>query len=416
VSLAVTDAVLEGRVIGIRAEDGLIAEIGEGVRPRQGDALIEAGGMPAVPGLVNAHTHAAMTLLRGHGDDLPLSEWLEEKIWPAEARLEAEDVYWGTRLACLEMIRSGTVGFWDMYWHPEATARAVADAGVRATIGAPLIDLGAAADGAGLRESATRSIEELSGAEGLISPALAPHALYTVSGESLSWIAERAEADSLPIHIHLSETEEEVERCLHEHGKRPAAYLDAHGVLGPRTLLAHGTWLDDDELDLIAERGATLVSNPVANMKLAVGRVFPLDAAIERGIPVGLGTDGAASNNSLDLFADMKALALIQKHAARDAAAAPAPLIWSIATGARSPLLGSSGRLAPGEPADFLLLHAETPWLALGELETGLVYGASGEIVDTTVVAGRPVMRGREVADAPEILAEVRERARRLRD
>ena len=236
--------------------------------------MIEAAGAPLVAPLLNGHTHAAMTLFRGYGDDLPLMRWLEERIWPIEARLEADDVYWGTRLACVEMIRTGTVRFWDMYWQAEASARAVRDAGLRATIGAPLID--ADGDHGSLREAALESLDHLTGFDERVRPSLAPHAIYTVSEESLRWIGEVGEEHSVPVQIHLSETQAEVERCVADHGLRPAHYLDRLGMLGPRTLLAHGVWLDASELELIAERGATVVTNPVANMKLAVGGVFPL--------------------------------------------------------------------------------------------------------------------------------------------
>jgi 5-methylthioadenosine/S-adenosylhomocysteine deaminase len=412
VSLAVTDARLDGRSVGLRAEDGLIAELGPGVEPQHDDELLDAAGAPLIPGLVNGHTHAAMTLFRGHGDDLPLMQWLGEKIWPLEAKLEPDDVYWGTRLACLEMIASGTVRFWDMYWHPEATARAVQDAGLRATIAAPLIDAGTGL--ASLRDDALRSLEDLSGRGEGVTAALAPHAIYTVSEEGLRWVAELAAERELPIHIHLSETEDEVDDCLGEHGQRPAQYLERLGVLGPRTLLAHGVWLDDDELELVAAHGATLVTNPVANLKLAVGRTFPYLAARDVGIPIGLGTDGPGSNNSLDLLADLKTFALLQKNEARDPAAVTAEEAWEIAIGQRAPLLGASGRLAPGEPADFLLLRADAPELSLGELTAGLVYAASASAVDTCVVAGRPLMHGGAIEGADEVIARAVERARRL--
>ena len=283
--------------------------------PRPGDEVIDAGGMALVPGLVNGHTHAAMTLFRGHGGDLPLMEWLEEVIWPVEARLDADDVYWGARLACVEMIRTGTVRFWDMYWHAGATARAVEDAGLRATIGAPLIDVGAAAGEDELREGAERSLEQIGAARELIAPALAPHAdlhgLRAVAALDRRGGAER----ELPVHIHLSETEDEVPRCVEAHGARPAEYLDRLGLLGPRTLLAHGVWLDEAELELIAARGATVVTNPVANLKLAVGRAFPYLAAREAGVHGRPRHRWAGSNDSLDLFADMKIFALLHKHA-----------------------------------------------------------------------------------------------------
>jgi 5-methylthioadenosine/S-adenosylhomocysteine deaminase len=412
--LAVLDAVLDGETVSLRAEGGRIAELGTGVAPRRGDEVIDAGRMALVPGLVNGHTHAAMTLFRGYGDDLPLMQWLEEKIWPAEARLDSEDVYWGTRLACAEMIRAGTVRFWDMYWHPGATARAVEDAGLRATIGAPLIDGNDPARAPDLRASALRSLAELEGRADRIAPALAPHSIYTVSEASLRWIAEHAAQRGLPIHVHLSETEREVADCVAAHGVRPAAYLDRVGLLGPRTLLAHAVWMDDEELDLVAERGTTLVTNPVANLKLAVGGVFPYATARERGIPVGLGTDGPGSNNSLDLFQDVKVLALLQKHEARDPAVMPAFEAWEVATGRLAPLLGASGRIEAGEPADFLLLRTDAPELSLGNLVADLVYAASGSVVDTTVIGGEVVMRGGEIPELDEIEARARERARRL--
>jgi len=412
VSLAVTGALLEGETVGLRAEQGLIAELGPGVKARDGDEVLDAGGAPLVPGLVNGHTHAAMTLFRGHGDDLPLMQWLEEKIWPLEAKLEPEDVYWGTRLACLEMIRSGTVRFWDMYWHPEATARAVEDAGLRATVAAPLIETGKGLES--LREDALRSLDELAGCGERISPALAPHAIYTVGEEGLRWVAELAGQRDLPVHIHLSETEQEVANCLNEHGLRPAQYLDQLGVLGPGALLAHGVWFDDEELELAAERGATIVTNPVANLKLAVGRVFPYRKARDAVVAIGLGTDGAGSNNSLDLLADLKTFALLQKNEARDPAAVNAEEAWEVATGRLAPLLGASGRLAPGEPADFLLLRADASELSLGDLTADLVYTAAGAVVDTCVVAGRVLMRGGSVEGADEVIAKAVERARGL--
>lgn len=410
--LTVNGARFEGETVGLRAEAGLIAELGPEVVPRDGDEVLEAGGAPLVPGLVNGHTHAAMTLFRGYGDDLPLIRWLEEKIWPLEAKLELEDVYWGTRLACLEMVRGGTVRFWDMYWHPGATARAVEDAGLQATIGAPLIDAGKGL--ARLREDAAHGLEALDGSGEAVAPSLAPHSIYAVSEEALRWIGDLSVERELPIQIHLSETEQEVDDCVREHGERPAEYLDRLGMLGPRTLLAHGVWLDDEELALVAERGSTLVTNPVANLKLAVGRVFPYLKARDAGIEIGLGTDGAGSNNSLDLLADLKTFALLQRNEARDPAALSASEAWEVAIGRRAPLLGASGRLAPGEAADFLLLRSDAPELSLGDLTADLVYAASGAVVDTTVVAGRPLMRSGVIEGAEEVIAKAVERAGRL--
>ena len=413
-ALAITGARLDGEAVGLRADGPTIAELGPDVSPRPGDEVLDADGLALVPGFVNAHTHAAMTLFRGYADDLPLMKWLESYIWPAERRLAREDVYWGTRLACWEMARSGTVRFWDMYWKHAETARAVKDAGLRAVVGAPLIDGKDAGGSPKLLAKARRAIDEIEQAgEGAAVAALAPHAIYTVSEPSLRGIAEISAEREVPVQIHLSETQGEVEECVRETGVRPAQYLDRCGLLGPQTLLAHCVWIDRDEIELIVERGATMVTNPVANLKLAVGGVFPYLAARDAGAQVGLGTDGAGSNNSLDLLDDVKAFALIQKHVAAEPAAVTAGEAWEIATGLRSKLI--NGRApAAGAPADFALVRLGSPALALGALDAGLVYAADASAVAVTVVGGRVVYRQGERAEAEEIVARARERAQAL--
>jgi 5-methylthioadenosine/S-adenosylhomocysteine deaminase len=372
-SLTILGADLDGEEVALRCEDGVIAAIGADVAAADGDEVIDAGGLALVPGLVNGHTHAAMTLFRGFADDLPLMEWLTDHIWPVEKRMSDDDVYWGARLAAVEMIRTGTTCFWDMYWHAEATARAVEDAGLRAVTAAPLIDDADPAKSERACSDAERSLERIEEAGGeMARPGFAPHAIYSVSERSLRWIAERAAAMDLPVQIHLSETEDEVKACVGERGERPAQYLDRVGLLGPKTVLAHGCWLDRSELELIAERGATIVTNPVANLKLAVGRVFPYRDGRAAGVALGLGTDGPGSNNSLDLLSDAKTFALLQKNEARDPAAVSATETLEIATGRRSSLLRGRG-LEPGASADFLLVRADAPELATGTLEAGLV-------------------------------------------
>ena len=410
-ALTVRDVVLDGRRAGLRAEEGTIVAVGPNVAPEPGDEVVDGRGMALVPGFVNAHTHAAMTLFRGYADDLPLLEWLENHIWPVEARLQAEDVYWGTRLACAEMIRTGTVGFWDMYWHPEAAGRAVEDAGLRATVATPLID---GDDPGGARRGAEEALEAVAeSTSGRVTPGFAPHAIYTVGPESLEWLAAKSRELGVSVQIHLSETAKEVEDCVAEYGVRPAFHLDRAGLLGPETILAHGVWLDESELELIAERGATVVTNPVANLKLAVGGPFPYLAARERKVEMGIGTDGAGSNNSLDLLSDLKTFALLQKNEAGDPAAVTAAETLALGRGLRSGLLGRQG-LEVGCPADFLLVETDSPELALGELDAGLTYAASGAVVDTTVVAGRVLMRGGLVPGQSELVAKARERAAAL--
>ena len=412
--LAVTDATLDGTKVGVRCENGRIAAIGPGVGPASGDDVLDAGGQAIVPGFVNAHTHAGMTLFRGFADDLPLMEWLEQHIWPVEKRMTDEDVYWGTRLACLEMIRTGTTSFWDMYWHADAAARAVEHAGLRAVTAAPLIDGADPAKSDRACADAEASLERIAEAGGALArPGFAPHAIYSVSEKSLRRLAERAPELGVPVQIHLSETMHEVEACVGERGVRPAQYLDECGLLGPDTILAHGVWLDESELELIAERGATVVTNPVANLKLAVGGLFPYRAARERAVAMGLGTDGPGSNNSLDVVDDMKVFALLQKNAAADPAAVTAGETLALARGERSPLLRRAA-LEPGADADFLLIRTEAVELSLGTLDAGIVYAASGAVVDATVVAGTVLMQGGRIDGADEVVAKARERASAL--
>jgi 5-methylthioadenosine/S-adenosylhomocysteine deaminase len=311
-----------------------------------------------------------------------------------------------------------------MYWQPGASARAVRDAGLRATIGGPLFDVEGGTEE--MKAGARESLDELATLGARIEASLAPHAIYTVSEELLSWAAELSREREVPVQIHLSETAQEVEECLARHGVRPAAYLDRLGALGERTVLAHGVWLDPEELELIAERGCAVVANPAANMKLAVGGVLPYPAAREAGVAVGLGTDGAGSNDSLDVLSDLKLFALSQRHAAGDATVVPAKEAWEVATGARAPLLTAEAHQVQGEmgprrdalwvggPADFLLLRRDAYELATGDLYADLVYAASGSVVDTTVVAGRVLMRGGVVEGAEEVVAKAAERARGL--
>jgi 5-methylthioadenosine/S-adenosylhomocysteine deaminase len=413
VSLAVTGALLDGQAVGLRVEDGLIAELGPSVDAKAGDEVLDATGLLLIPPMVNGHTHAAMTLFRGFGDDMPLMEWLQKKIWPAEAKLEPQDVYWGTRLACLEMIRSGTTRFFDMYWFGPDVARAVSDSGLRAAVSSVLIDQLDPAKGRELRPQVLDWLDRIGEAGERIAPSLGAHAIYTVSAESLSWFAELGAEREIPLEIHLSETKQEVDDCLEAHGKRPAAYLDEVGFLGPRTLLAHGVWLDEAELELIAARGATVVANPAANMKLAVGGDFSYPKAARAGVSIGLGTDGVSSNSNLDMFEEVKLLALGQKQASGDPSTLPVDEALAIARGLRSETLGGT-TLEPGQHADFLLLRGSDPELSAGDLDADLVYAAGGGVVDTTVVAGRVLMRNRVVPSADELVAEVRARAARL--
>lgn len=412
-SLLVRDARLDGTPVSLRADDGVIVELGTEVTQSPTDVVVDARRLALTPGLVNGHTHAAMTLFRGYGDDLPLMDWLRTRIWPAEAQLTADDVYWGTRLAALEMIRSGTICFWDMYWFQFEVAQAVVDAGLRAVVSVPVIETPDAPEWNRI-DAVPEALGRLGQFGPRVTPSLAAHAIYTVSADSLRRLAALSAEHDVPLQIHLSETSGEVDDCLAAHGVRPTHYLDDLGVLSDRTVLAHGVWLDDAELALIAERGATIVTNPASNMKLATGRAFPYPAAREAGVPIGIGTDGAASNNSLDLLQDVKLLSLLQKHTTADPAVLPAADAWAIVTGQLAPRLGARP-LAVGSPADFLLVDLGGAESVPSDPVAGLVYSATGAAVDTVVVDGVVLMEHRRVPGEEEVLANASRCATRLR-
>ena len=399
-------------------DDGAIAAIGENARrEHEYDHEIDGRGRVLLPGLVNTHTHAAMTLLRGYADDMLLQPWLAERIWPLEAHLTANDVYWGTRLACLEMVASGTVGFNDMYFYMESAARAVDEAGLRARLAYGFIDLSDPEK----RERECRATEELADHvhrmnNPRISAAVGPHAVYTVSAEGLAWCAEFARERDLGVHVHLAETETEVADAVRASGRRPAALLDGAGLLGPRTVAAHGCWLDDAECRLLAARGTTVSHNPASNMKLATGRAMPYLALKAAGARVALGTDGAASNNALDLFAEMKTAALLQKFAWNDPTALPAPEALALATENAHAALGfPGGRLEAGAPADLVLVDTLTPCnTPLHSAVSNAVYACAGAAVTTTLCAGRVLMHERVIPGAGEVLAGADRAAARL--
>jgi 5-methylthioadenosine/S-adenosylhomocysteine deaminase len=411
-SLLIRDALVDGAPASIRIRDGLITQIvpGRGVRDATPpDRVIEADGLHAFPALRNSHTHAAMTLFRGWGDDMPLMHWLRTRIWPAEALLTEDDVYHGARLACLEMIRGGTTYFNDMYWHRAGVVRAVVEMGLRAHCGAVFIDFGDPDAARRQRDDVLRQIDERDAHGERVRLALAPHAIYTVSTDDLQWLGGLARRHDLPLHIHLSETQQEVDQCLATHGVRPARLLERLGLVGPRLVAAHGVYLDQDEIEMLATAGATVVTNPNANLKLATGGIFDYAGARRAGLRVALGTDGPASNNNLDMIEEMKTAALVQKHRAVDATCLPAAEALALATTSAAEALGpGSGRIAPGEPADLILLDFSHPSTQpVHDPISTLVYAANGRAVHTTICDGRVLMHDGhvETCDEAEVIA-----------
>jgi len=415
VELVIRGASIDGTEHDIGIEGGRIAWMGDpgagGGADPSAARTIDGRGLHAFPGLRNGHTHAAMTLFRGYGDDLPLMEWLRTRIWPAEARLTEEDVYHGTRLALVEMIRSGTTYFNDMYWHQPGVVRAVEELGLRAHVGSVFIDHGdpSGVEAGAQRDAVLEQVEERHALGPRIQVALAPHAIYSVAPESLVWMGEQAAKHDLIVHIHLSETRDEVDACVEKHGLRPAFLLQRLGLLGPNLVVAHGVYLDPEEMGLLAEHGATVVTNPTANMKLATGGIFDFRTARAAGLHVALGTDGPGSNNNLDMIEEMKMLALVQKHRAADPTVLTAHDALAMATTvpAETFRLGS-GRLEAGAPADLILVDLSHPSTQpVHDPVSALVYAANGRAVHTTICDGAVLMHeGRlEVVDEDEVVA-----------
>ena len=322
-SVLIKDVLLKGVVTSIYIEGNRIAAIGDKARV-EADTTIDGRSRAAVPGFVNTHTHAAMTLLRSYADDLSLREWLEKAIWPRESKIEPEDIYWGTKLACLEMIKGGTTAFNDMYFHMDQAARAVKEMGIRAVLSEGFIDLRDPDLGQQLLKKQQAVIKKIEGVgTDRVRAALGPHAIYTVSRESLQALKELSDSKGYMIHLHLAETKREVEDCISEQGVRPVKYLEGLGVLSRQLLAAHCCWVDQEEIDLLARDGVKVANCPTSNMKFASGSL-PYRAMREAGVLVSLGTDGAASNNNLDMLESMKFAGLLQKFASGDPTVAPA--------------------------------------------------------------------------------------------
>ncbi|MCT8337617.1 amidohydrolase family protein [Methanoculleus sp. Afa-1] len=420
-SLLIAGVTIDGATVDIAVDEkGTIAAIGKDAKKTiDADIVIDGSDRIAVPGLVNTHTHAAMSLLRGYADDMILQDWLSQKIWPLEAHLTGDDVYAGTRFACLEMIKSGTVAFNDMYFFMDRAAAAVDDMGMRATLAYGFIDLGMEEK----REAEIKATETLvAHVRSLDNPrirvAVGPHSVYTVSPEGLRWCAEYAAEQEIGIHVHLSETEKEVVDCVARFGKRPAYLLDDCGCLTPRTVAAHCCWLDEAECRLLAERGVTASHNPASNMKLAVNRAMPYHWLKAAGANVSLGTDGCSSNNNLDLMEEMKFAALLQKFAWNSPTLLPAGEAIEMATAAGARALGTGpGTLTVGAPADIVLLDARavcnTP---LFHADSNAVYACNGGAVMTVLCQGRVLMHEREVPGEEEIVREAAAAARSLVD
>jgi len=362
------------------------------------DRVLELPGHALIPGLVNAHTHAAMTLMRGLADDLPLMTWLHAHIWPIEQRwVDPGFVSDGSRLAILEMLRGGITCFNDMYFYPEVTAQAAADAGIRAVIGLVVVDLPTSyADSADACITKGLALHAYYRDHPLIRVAFAPHSPYAVSDAALGRVRMLADELEVPIHLHLHETRDEIVQSLRDHGERPLARLDELGLIGPGLVAVHMTQLEDAEIARLAAAGAHVVHCPESNLKLASG-FCPVARLLAAGVNVALGTDGAASNNDLNLFGEMRTAALLAKGVAGSAAVVPAAAALRMATinGARAlGLEREIGSIEPGKSADLVAVDLSDSYTQpVYHAVSQLVYTAGRHQVRQVWVQGRQVIR-----------------------
>ncbi len=404
-SILIKEVELCGATTDIYIEGKYIREIGEHLS-LPADEIIDGRRKQAIPGFVNTHGHAAMTLFRGFGDDMPLMPWLKERIWPNEAKLTHEDMYWGTKLACLEMIKSGTTTFFDMYLDYHATAEAVEEMGIRVNNSAPCFDWHKPEQTEKTKLSIEKLYREKDRYSDRVSFSIGPHAIYTVSGKLLQWVDDFAKEHDVLIQMHLAETEEEVQNSIRDFGYTPVRYLHHLGVLSPRLLIAHGIHVDKEEIKMLADAGVAVAHNPASNMKLASGMKFMFDEMREAGIRVGLGTDGCASSNNLDMIEAMKLASLLGTVWRKDPEAVSAEDIFQSATadGAAIARL-KAGRIEKGFLADLSLVDLNLPeFVPNFNFVSNLVYSANGSCIDTVICDGKVLMRGRKVAGEDEIM------------
>jgi 5-methylthioadenosine/S-adenosylhomocysteine deaminase len=395
--------------VSIAIENGRITQIAPHISPQGFDTVIDAQKKLITPGFVNAHTHLPMVLLRGLGDDLPLRRWLEEKIWPAEAKLTEETVYWGSLLGIAEMIRSGTTGFNDMYFYCDAIARAVTESGMRARLSYGIIapEPGAKLD-AEMAET-ERFIEKWHGeASGRVQAAVGPHAPYTCHDETWQRAIALARRYSVPIHTHLQETRAEVEESLAQFGMTPTARLEALGVFALPTIVAHGVHLGDADIELLARRKVSVAHCPTSNLKLGSG-IAPMEKFLAAQLTVGVGTDGAASNNNLDMLEEIRLCALLHKRENPTVLPALEALRQATVGGARALGWPDVGMITAGQKADLLIWNCQAPhWVPGRDPILDLVYTASSSDVEMVFIDGRLVMREREILTFDESLVKIR--------
>ena len=403
----VSDIYIEGSVIA-----RIVTSAGDpcGQIPASGLEVVDCQGKTAMPAFVNMHTHAGMSLMRGIEEDVPLKEWID-RIWEVESHIDGDFVYHATKVACLEMIKSGTVTFNDQYWFPLMARKAAVEMGLRPVISYVVLDHNNKEEAEFQKDECVRTYEESLGWKdgGLFSMAF--HAIYSVSEEMMLWSAEFARKHGLKLHIHLSETEKEVRDCMAGHnGLSPVEYLDRLGILGPDVIAAHTLWLSDEDVRILGERKVNCVHNINSNTKLASGYRFRYNELRDAGANVCIGTDGCASSNNLDMLEAMKTTALFQKAWRENPKALPLCELISLATRNGADALGlDTGRLEVGMQADICIVNTDSSFfLSPGSFLSNFIYSAHSDCIDSLISMGRFVMRNRKVEGEERILTDAR--------
>lgn len=372
--------------------------------------IMDCTGKVAVPGFVNMHAHSSMSLMRGVGEDMLFHEWLS-KIWQMEANLDEEFIYWGTKVACLEMIKTGTTTFNDQYWFQNQSAKAAAEAGLKAGICYIICDRMDPSSFSRIKDECLQSYEESLSWPQEAQFLVCCHAIYSVSDEMLKWGIDFARKHNLRMHIHLSETEKEVKDCMEQHGGlSPVEYLEEMGFLGPDVIAAHTLWLTDKDVEILGKHNVTCVHNINSNLKLASGYRFRYKELKEAGANVCLGTDGCASSNNLDILEAMKTSAIVQKAWRQDPSTLPLDELFACATVNGAKALGlNTGTIEEGRFADISIVDTDNSFfLSPAPFLGNLVYSAHSDCIDSVISNGRFVMRHREINDEKEILKEAR--------
>lgn len=412
-SILLKNIVVAGNLSDMLIVDERIASVvpaGEGSEAVPADEIVDCTGKAAAPGFVNMHTHAGMAMMRGIGEDIAFHEWLD-RIWKVESNIDEEYVYHATKVACLEMIKTGTTTFNDHYWHMPMAHKAAMELGLRPVLAYVICDRNDPEESERQKIQCREMYEEYLKWNDHSVFAIAVHAIYSVREEMIVWSVNFAREHGLKIHIHVSETQKEITDCMAQHGgMSPVEYLDSLGVLGPDVIAAHTLWLSDNDIRILGERGVTCVHNVNSNLKLASGYRFLYNELRDAGANICLGTDGCASSNNLDMLETMKTSAMIQKAWREDPSAMPLNELIDMATANGGKALGLDvGRIKAGALADILIVDTQNyNFLSPGSFEANLVYSAHSDCIDSVICNGRFIMRGRVVPGESEILAEAR--------